>query len=399
LSNDDVKTFATPGTLLEATQKQVADLTTKANESREAVKEQTTKLAEVTPATGGSKEAKNQIATLSQTVEAATKQSNMLEKQVKSKCIQLGEARYDDGATAIRTYAQGKGLSGEALFKQLAGGATQIPVDAFVKLITSLEAMDPKIPAEHAKLLFNCIQPGGIKRSGLLRYVSVYYKVMKDIAYTDKLDVSDCKTTSKAEKNEVIELLEGPVTIGLESSQMTRIRGKCISTNVEGWITVSGNQGSKFLEACKKPYYVCKREVDMAAEVGGKVLRKVAVGEMLEVLDGPKDVEQPDIQRAKVKTVKDKMPGWVTLTDEKGTAFTKEGGEKKLVVIKQVELTKTIGAGTAAHRTLEVDEELELIDTKTVKIPKVVAIQVKADDDAIGWVAVKDSKGPLVASV
>jgi len=74
------------------------------------------------------------------------------------------------------------------------------------------------------------------------------YTVVKETILTDGLSVEDSKTIRRVTKGEMIEVLEfakKDATVDVK-----RIRGKARLDGVTGWITLSGNQGTKFLEPC-----------------------------------------------------------------------------------------------------------------------------------------------------
>merc|ERR1712176_123805 len=74
------------------------------------------------------------------------------------------------------------------------------------------------------------------------------YSVVKETVLTDGLSVQDCKTIRRVTKGEIIEVLEfgkKDATVGVK-----RIRGKAKQDGATGWITISGNQGTNFLEPC-----------------------------------------------------------------------------------------------------------------------------------------------------
>merc|ERR1712050_359234 len=96
-----------------------------------------------------------------------------------------------------------------------------------------------------------------------VKFVVLYYKVVKTIAFTDIFEVSKCKTLRKIEIGEVLELLAGPEKE--EDSGMSRIKAKALSGEAcEGWATMSGTSGTTFLEKTTKP--VEKKAADQKAD-------------------------------------------------------------------------------------------------------------------------------------
>jgi len=75
-----------------------------------------------------------------------------------------------------------------------------------------------------------------------------FMKVVKATVLTDGLSISDSKTIRKLSEGEVIEVLQFQTKD--ESVGVKRIKGKAKQDKATGWITVSGNQGTNFLEMC-----------------------------------------------------------------------------------------------------------------------------------------------------
>jgi predicted nucleic acid-binding Zn-ribbon protein len=249
LSGDELAAFATPASVVSAVEKSNASAAEKATEAREAIKEQTKVVNEVNPQTGGTGEAKKQLRQMQNKLEEAVRKSSKMLSTVKSKCASLVNPKMESTGDAIRAYAMSKKLSGEALFDELKDG-DKITEEAFAKLVASLP--DSPASSEIAKLICQKLGKDGISKDTFMGYVVIYYKVTTTIAFTDVMDIKECKTLRKASIGEVLEMIEGPVKD--ESSGVTRIRAKaCKEPPCEGWVTLAGNQGSHFLEKTKKP--------------------------------------------------------------------------------------------------------------------------------------------------
>jgi len=75
-----------------------------------------------------------------------------------------------------------------------------------------------------------------------------FYTCVKETVLTDGLSVQDSKTIRRVTKGEVVEVLEfakKDASVGVK-----RIKAKAKLDGTTGWITVSGNQGTSFLEPC-----------------------------------------------------------------------------------------------------------------------------------------------------
>jgi hypothetical protein len=249
LSGDELEAFATPASVLEVVEKASSSIAEKVTEVKEAVKEQSKIVAEVSPQTGGTAEATKQLRQIQAKVDEASRKIAKLLGVVKSKCTAILNPKLDIASSAMRKLGQKEKLSGEALFDKYKTD-DKIPEEAFLKLIADLENA-PIVP-EVAKLIYQKLGKDGITKDAFVGFVVIYYKVTKTIAFTDVLNIAECKTLRKAAIGEVVELLEDPVKD--ESNGVTRIRAKATKEPiVEGWVTLSGNQGSEFLEKTKKP--------------------------------------------------------------------------------------------------------------------------------------------------
>jgi len=248
LAGDALKEFATPATVSEALEKLAASIKENAAAAQEAIKEQTKAVGEVTPQTSGTAEAKKQLRDMGTRAATATRDATQKLNIVKNKCQSLIAAKLEPTAQAIRKYAQTKGKTIEEFFDSLKKGE-KIPEAAFCKMLASLE--EP-LSAELAKLVCRKLEADGVSKDTFMKFVVLYYKVVRTIAFTDDMDITKCKTLRKADEAEVVEVLEGPVTD--ESNSMTRVRARSTKDDkMEGWITLSGSKGTAFLEKTTKP--------------------------------------------------------------------------------------------------------------------------------------------------
>lgn len=67
-----------------------------------------------------------------------------------------------------------------------------------------------------------------------------------------------------------------------------------------------------------------------------KTLRRLEVGEVVELLEGPQEEESVKVMRLKVKVLKDDLEGWVTKSGNQGTQFLEEGGNIFKVVAETI---------------------------------------------------------------
>ena len=58
---------------------------------------------------------------------------------------------------------------------------------------------------------------------------------------TDQVNLEEGKTLRRLELKELLEVLEGPVEE--ETAKVSRVRCRTVYDRVEGWVTVTGNNG------------------------------------------------------------------------------------------------------------------------------------------------------------
>lgn len=100
-----------------------------------------------------------------------------------------------------------------------------------------------------------------------------------------------------------------------ESLNVHRIRCKSAHDGATGWVTLVGNQGTKFLELGGN-YMTCTKETDLTNGLsveGSTTLRKIPKGEVLEVLESQVKDEASGSMRIKGRSRVDGTIGWATV--------------------------------------------------------------------------------------
>jgi len=157
----------------------------------------------------------------------------------------------------------------------------------------------------------------------------VLMKVVKDVALTEEFTIKDAKTIRRLEVNDVLEILEGPKKE--ETTEVSRVRARCLADGVEGWVTISGNQGSIFLKEGGATWKVLKEtiltenfEIEASKEEARKIketTKKLKPGELLELREWGKKNEATGITRMKCKVKSDGSVGYVTTLGNTGIKF------------------------------------------------------------------------------
>merc|ERR1719253_2103606 len=120
-------------------------------------------------------------------------------------------------------------------------------------------------------------------------------KVAKEAVLTDDVSIKS-KPVRRLVEGEVLDILSGP-TKEDEDAEVTRLKVKAMSDDVEGWVTPTGNQGTVFLEDGGNMFKVVKETILTGAFVIGENTtppqkdRKLKVCEVVEVREWAKKEE------------------------------------------------------------------------------------------------------------
>jgi len=137
-------------------------------------------------------------------------------------------------------------------------------------------------------------------------------------------------------------------------------------------------------------------------------VRRIEVGEIVEVLKGPFEEEAVKVQRVFVKAMKeDGAEGWVSLAGNQGTTFLVEGGNLFKVVADTI-LTETFlldGTGPKANtrlkggsgRKLKAGEIVEAREwPKKEEESGLTRVKCRCrNDGAVGWVTLVGNAGSV----
>uniref|UniRef100_A0A7S2QKR4 EF-hand domain-containing protein n=1 Tax=Zooxanthella nutricula TaxID=1333877 RepID=A0A7S2QKR4_9DINO len=217
-----------------------------------------------------------------------------------------------------------------------------------------------------------------------------YYSCTSSVAMTDDMDIKECKVLRKLAIGELFTLEEGPQEE--KSAGITRVKGKALKDELVGWITIKGNAGTVYAEASTKHFCVL-HEVPLTKNFpsasSGEEVRKLAKGEAMQVLEGPKEESFTPEVRVKVKALTDGAVGWITQKKDVVKPWTPYYTCK---VKAQLQESLAVEGATAV-REIQVGERLELVEGPAHD-GKVLRVKARADKDgAVGWVTVKDSEG------
>jgi len=397
---DLLQEFATPLTVFNEAQSHEKLLKTLAGDAKEVVKKQADLEAIKKATKGPVHEAKNELQKWLGATSKLVGNASKIMASMKSACNQISIAKSQAVASALRA-----GLSGttaEDCFAKLAAGGDAITEEAFCKHIRGLSGVS--LSEEQAKLVATHIDADGVSRRSFLRLVQQYMKVVQGIAITPNFEVVDTKEkmVRKAEVEEMVEVLEGPVKD--EKSGLERVRVKAVVDGAVGWISVKGNQGKQFLEQVDKPFFTCVKDTPMEKEFKSSseaLVRTLKAEEVVELVEGPRAEVLGNATRAKVKASSDSKIGWVTVKDQTGSELVEKNGTI-YTCVSTVAITDNFDIGSCKVLRKMMANEVFTMSEGPVNEDSsgITRVKGKSSKDGIeGWITITGNAGTVFAKL
>jgi len=205
------------------------------------------------------------------------------------------------------------------------------------------------------------VTPQGNQGTKFLEHTSKpYYCCEAEATFSAAFESSSAEV-KKVQPGEVLELLEGPQKE--EPPEVLRLKGKASKDGKTGFVTLTDMSGKDLFKLAK--LLVCKQSIaitttfDIAA---GKAIRKLDVGETLEVLEGPQEDAVRSLSRVRVTAKKDGKDGWVTVKGNQGTSYAEES-DKHYVCLQATTLEKSLATGSTEIRKVEEGEAFEALES------------------------------------
>jgi len=215
------------------------------------------------------------------------------------------------------------------------------------------------------------------------------YKCKQTIALTDSMDVMKSKVIRKIEQGELVAKIEGPV----DSSGAQRIRAKADKDGAEGWITITGNAGTTYVEETPSKVYTVKKKQPLTSNLeGGIAHREVAVDEVVEMIGDLKTEKADGMTRLKCKALSDGKIGWVMQRPKSGNLNVWTPQYKS---IRDQQVTKNAKPAEGEDvRKLDKGEGLEFISGPVFDDEHGARAKMSCvKDKVVGWVTIQDGKG------
>jgi len=146
---------------------------------------------------------------------------------------------------------------------------------------------------------------------------SKFYTLVNEIPLHKQFSSEKSAVVRMLAKDETVEVTEGPKEEKFET--VVRVRGRALSDGAVGWLTTR-----KETVRAWSPYYKCTTCTvvhDTLAVKGAQVVRRLEVGEVVEVLEGPTQESDVGVLRVRARVERDGATGWITVKGNQGTAF------------------------------------------------------------------------------
>merc|ERR1719410_2693646 len=149
-------------------------------------------------------------------------------------------------------------------------------------------------------------------------------------------------------------------------------------------------------------YYKVVKEIVLSDNLlieQSKQIRRMDIGEVMEVFQGPMLDPSVGVYRIHGRALKDGIVGWVTVAGNQGITFLLPGGNV-FKVVKPVEFTEDVKEteGQGKVRMLKEGEILEVMEWARTSSSALGVTRVRAkaqDDGAVGWATTADSSAAV----
>mmetsp|Transcript_26421 Transcript_26421/g.78745 ORF Transcript_26421/g.78745 Transcript_26421/m.78745 type:complete len:718 (-) Transcript_26421:151-2304(-) len=153
-------------------------------------------------------------------------------------------------------------------------------------------------------------------------------------------------------------------------------------------------------------YMKVTKETAITSEISikdSKSIRRLEIGEVVEILEGPTKEDSVDVMRVRARTVTDNIDGWITTEGNKGTSFLAPGGNLWKVV-KETILTGDFdldGDNKESTRKLKVGEVVEVREwAKKEEKSGLMRMKCRCKSDGmVGYVTTVGNTGTVFVEV
>ncbi|CAK0902538.1 unnamed protein product [Prorocentrum cordatum] len=166
----------------------------------------------------------------------------------------------------LRAHMKTTQKSPKAVFDEMSEGAELVGAERFSSFLGGLpEAAAPEgegLSEEQLGAAYSCLKgkEEGLSERAFVDHLRTKFICASVVSITDVLPLKEGKTVRKLELNEIVEALEEPVKE--ESVGLMRMKVRAEKDEKEGYVTLSGNQGTRYLEPYS-PFAACQKVVEL----------------------------------------------------------------------------------------------------------------------------------------
>eukprot|EP00929_Paragymnodinium_shiwhaense_P029909 TRINITY_DN17051_c0_g1_i4.p1 TRINITY_DN17051_c0_g1~~TRINITY_DN17051_c0_g1_i4.p1 ORF type:complete len:2008 (+),score=805.96 TRINITY_DN17051_c0_g1_i4:95-6118(+) len=217
------------------------------------------------------------------------------------------------------------------------------------------------------------------------------YICKSSIAMTDVFDIKNCKVVRKILTGEVLQVVGGGQKED-SAVEITRLRFKALKDGKEGWVTLKGNQGTRYVEASTTHYVLGADSATLREGPAGSASEvcQLPGGSVFEAAEAPQ--ERPAATRlvARVRAFEDCKAGWVVFATN---AVSIRPWRPKYACLVPVPLTAELSSDSAVVREAVPDEVFEVAEGPTLDAKSGVRrIRcVAANGSLVGWASLRDA--------
>lgn len=241
------------------------------------------------------------------------------------------------GLEIIRQYQKAKDLLNDAVFEAMSasnGKERVVNETSFLNFFAKCgkecsngEAVDIPSEEELRCLLCSWDSEGHLDEDRVQEILRRCMKVVNKTTLTDGVS-SKSSVVRKLEVNEVLMLQSVPCKDS--EIDVLRVKVQALNDGAEGWVTMSGNQGTEYLKEGGNIFKVKKEtllteDLDITAGAKEKASqlkdtdRRLLIGELVEVKSPMQ--EQSGMKRFRCTALKDGASGWATVVNSQGTVY------------------------------------------------------------------------------
>eukprot|EP00927_Polykrikos_kofoidii_P084335 TRINITY_DN8855_c0_g2_i1.p1 TRINITY_DN8855_c0_g2~~TRINITY_DN8855_c0_g2_i1.p1 ORF type:complete len:1963 (+),score=523.65 TRINITY_DN8855_c0_g2_i1:91-5979(+) len=150
---------------------------------------------------------------------------------------------------ALREFMSKDSLTVNELFAKIAGGESSLSEKKFLAFMDALPGSDTSFSSELLQRAYKCLgraTAGVVSEEAFCKLFIQQFRVTTGVAMTDTLAVKTSKTLRKLEREELVDALEAPCKD--PGAALMRVRIRAHKDGVEGYVSVAGNQGTRYLE-------------------------------------------------------------------------------------------------------------------------------------------------------